>query len=97
MPKAKSHKGLLKRIKITGRKKVKFSRANRSHLRSPKPASRLLKLRRHAYVKAGDIGRMEAMLHIRLQAIDKPEPDSKKKGCKAGCGCEGQKADAAKA
>jgi len=40
MPKQKSHKGLLKRIKITARGKVKFKRSCGGHLMSGKSAKR---------------------------------------------------------
>ena len=40
MPKQKTHKGLSKRIKVTGTGKVKRSRANGSHLMSTKNSKR---------------------------------------------------------
>ncbi|MFH1615448.1 MAG: 50S ribosomal protein L35 [Planctomycetota bacterium] len=40
MPKQKTHKGLKKRIKITGTGKVKRNRAGGSHLMSTKNAKR---------------------------------------------------------
>ncbi len=40
MPKQKTHKGLSKRIKVTGSGKVKRRRANGSHLMSTKNARR---------------------------------------------------------
>jgi large subunit ribosomal protein L35 len=62
MPKAKSHKGLLKRITITGTGKVKFRKANNGHLRSKKAASQITKYRRKSVAKAGDMNRLEGML-----------------------------------
>ncbi|UCG57915.1 MAG: 50S ribosomal protein L35 [Phycisphaerales bacterium] len=40
MPKQKTHKGLSKRVKITGTGKVKHGRAGGSHLMSGKDAKR---------------------------------------------------------
>lgn len=68
MPKLKSHKGLLKRIRITGTGKVKFKKAFTGHLRSHKSGSTLMKLRSKALAKAGDIRRLEGMLHRPLTA-----------------------------
>ncbi len=48
MPKVKTHKGLKKRFKITGRGKVKHKRAGASHLMSHKPGKRVRHLRRPA-------------------------------------------------
>ncbi len=44
MPKQKTHKGLKKRIKITGTGKVKRSRAGHSHLMSCKNSKRRRRL-----------------------------------------------------
>lgn len=46
MPKAKTHKGLAKRVKITAGGKVKFRRPGNSHLASHKPGYRVRKLRK---------------------------------------------------
>ena len=40
MPKQKTHKGLSKRVKVTGKGKVKYRRCNGSHLMSGKSAQR---------------------------------------------------------
>lgn len=66
MPKQKSHKGLLKRVKVTAKGKVKFKRAGTGHLRSHKRGKKLQQLRSKRVAKAGDIGRLEQMLHRRL-------------------------------
>jgi large subunit ribosomal protein L35 len=50
MPKQKTHKGLAKRFKVTGRRKVKYRRPGNSHLSSHKPGSRIRRLRKHALV-----------------------------------------------
>ena len=48
MPKQKTHKGLAKRFKVTGKGKVKFRRPGNSHLSSHKPSARVRHLRKHA-------------------------------------------------
>lgn len=50
MPKQKRHKGLSKRVKVTGRGKVLRNKAFRGHLMSGKPGSRRQRLRRPALV-----------------------------------------------
>jgi large subunit ribosomal protein L35 len=55
MPKQKPHKGLLKRIKITGRGKVLRRHAFRGHLMSGKSGTRCQRLRRRVVV-TGKIG-----------------------------------------
>lgn len=68
--KHKSHKGLLKRVKITGRGKVKFHAANSGHLRSGKTGKQLRKLRVARYAKRGDMKRLEGMLNRRITPTD---------------------------
>ena len=46
MPKQKTHKGIAKRVKITGRGKVKRRSAGKGHLLSGKKAKRKRQLRR---------------------------------------------------
>lgn len=70
MGKLKSHKGLLKRIRITGTGKVKFKRAFSSHLNSHMTGDKIRKLKQKRCAKRGDIGRLEAMLHRRLTPAD---------------------------
>ena len=53
MPKQKSHKGILKRMKLTRRGKVTRRRANRGHLMSAKNAKRRRNLRGKATVSKG--------------------------------------------
>jgi large subunit ribosomal protein L35 len=62
MPKFKPNKGLLKRVKITGKGKIKFHGGHSGHLRSHKTGAKLRHLRRKKVAKAGDIGRLEKML-----------------------------------
>jgi large subunit ribosomal protein L35 len=67
MPKLKSHKGLLKRIRVTGRGKVAFHKANSGHLRSGKGGKKLMSLRKKSIAKSGDMNRLEKMLHRPLK------------------------------
>jgi large subunit ribosomal protein L35 len=71
MPKLKSHKALLKRVKVTARGKIKFKRANTGHLRSHKSGNKLRQLRRKSVASSGDIGRLERMLHRPLTPGDR--------------------------
>ncbi|MEX2212963.1 MAG: 50S ribosomal protein L35 [Phycisphaeraceae bacterium] len=75
--KFKPNKGLLKRVKISGRGKVKFKRAGGTHLMSGTTGNQKRKLRNRAYVKGGDIRRIGRMLQMRLIPADrrKPEPE----------------------
>jgi len=68
MPKAKSHKGLLKRVRVTARGKVKHQPAGKSHLNSRMSAKRIRQLRKSTYIKKGDIGRIAKMLRCELNA-----------------------------
>ena len=63
MPKMKSHKGLLKRVKVTANGKVKFKRSFSGHLMSHKTGQKKQQLRHSRCAKSGDIGRLEKMLH----------------------------------
>ncbi len=77
MPKLKSHKGLLKRIKVTAKGKVKFKKAFTGHLRSHKSGNKLMQLRGKSLAKPGDIGRLGRMLHRPLKGV--------KEGSQADC------------
>ncbi len=70
MPKLKSHKGLLKRVKITAKGKVKWKKPFKGHLMSCKSGDKLRQLRGTALAKSGDIRRLEKMLHRPLKAVD---------------------------
>lgn len=62
MPKQKSHKGLLKRIKITKTGKVRFRAPNSRHLKSNKSGQTVQSYRKNRYARNGMIGRLELML-----------------------------------
>lgn len=70
MPKLKSHKGLVKRVRITGRGKVKFHKTSSSHLLSHKTADKKRKLRQTNCAKSGDARRLSRMLHMPVKASD---------------------------
>ncbi len=50
MPKLKTHKGIQKRMKLTGRGKILRKRANKGHLLSDKSGQRRRRLSRSALV-----------------------------------------------
>ena len=66
MSKQKPNKGLMKRIRLTARGKVKRARAFGRHLRSHKPGSQLRGYRRPAYTCSADLKRMSHMLCKRI-------------------------------
>jgi len=78
MPKLKSHRALLKRVKITGKGKVKFHKANSGHLKSHKSGNTLRALRGTNLAKSGDIRRLQRMLHRPLLAADAQIQEPKK-------------------
>jgi len=63
MPKNKPHKGLLKRVKITGTGKVKWKRTRSSHLNGHMSGKQIMDLRKKRLAKAADVKRLEKMLH----------------------------------
>jgi large subunit ribosomal protein L35 len=72
MPKQKSHKGLLKRIRITKSKLVKFHHAGGRHLKSVKAGSRVRQYRQPTFALSADMRRLRAMLNLRVRPYDKP-------------------------
>ena len=72
MPKNKTHKGLLKRIRITKSGKVKHAKAGFKHLRSHKTGKRLRRLRRGGYLRASDTARLSKLLFRRLRGANQP-------------------------
>ena len=57
MPKQKTHKGLAKRVKVTGRGKVKRRKSFTGHLLSSRSSKRRRRLRRQEIVATGDTKR----------------------------------------
>jgi large subunit ribosomal protein L35 len=76
--KVKSHKGVLKRVKVTARGKVRFGKTRKSHLMSHMSGDKVRRLRRPSYARAGEIKRLQRLLgrplmseeqHERLEAV----------------------------
>jgi large subunit ribosomal protein L35 len=67
MPKLKSHKALLKRIRVTAKGKVKVRRAFGGHLRSHKSGKLMRSYSEANFVGKADIKRIAAMLNLRLK------------------------------
>ena len=63
----KSHKGLLKRVRITKNGKVKLHRAFGRHLRSHKSGRAIRKYRLPAYASAADAKRLGRILLTRVR------------------------------
>jgi large subunit ribosomal protein L35 len=70
MPKQKSHKGLLKRVKVTAKGKVKWKKPFKGHLMSSKSGKKLRQLRGSECASSGDIPRLERLLHRPLKPRD---------------------------
>jgi large subunit ribosomal protein L35 len=68
MSKLKPHKGLLKRIRITAKGKVKVRRAFGGHLRSHKSGNLMRSYSEPNFVGKADIKRIGAMINRRLKA-----------------------------
>ncbi|MCC6321944.1 MAG: 50S ribosomal protein L35 [Phycisphaerales bacterium] len=87
MPKNKSHKASLKRIRITKTGKVKHNRAFGKHLRSSKSSKRLRRLRTDKFMASPEAKRLERLLFRRLRGRDQaratlkrsPTPAERKK------------------
>jgi large subunit ribosomal protein L35 len=86
MPKNKSHKGILKRMKITKTGLVRHNRAFGKHLRSGKSAKRLRRLRKDKYMSSPEAKRLERLLYRRLRGREQarahlrrsPSPQARK-------------------
>jgi large subunit ribosomal protein L35 len=72
MPKNKSHKGVLKRIRISKTGKVKHKKAFTGHLRSTKSSKRQRRLREPKYLSNPEAKRLEKLLHRRLRGSTQP-------------------------
>jgi large subunit ribosomal protein L35 len=87
MPKNKSHKASLKRIRISKTGKVKHNRAFGKHLRSHKSGKRLRRLRTDKFMSNPEAKRLEKLLFRRLRGRDQaratlkrsPNPEQRKK------------------
>ena len=63
--KIKPHKGLKKRVKVTGSGKVTRRKANKGHLMTGKPGSRRRQLGRPGQVDKSDETRIKRMLGLK--------------------------------
>lgn len=77
MPKSKSHKGLLKRIKITKTGKIRFRSPNSRHLKSNKTGAAVRSYRRPRYARAGDMSRFGKLLFRPLRSQEQSIADAK--------------------
>ena len=87
MPKNKSHKASLKRIRLTKTGLVRHNRAFGKHLRSSKSSKRLRRLRTDKMMSNPEAKRLEKLLFRRLRGRDQtraalrrnPTPTERKK------------------
>ncbi len=73
MSKNKSHKGLLKRIRITKSGMVRHRTTGHKHLRSGKGGKRLRQMRRDPYLASANAKRLEKQLFRRLRGRTQPK------------------------
>jgi large subunit ribosomal protein L35 len=62
MPKIKTHQGTKKRVRITGKGKLRRRRANQSHNRIKKKSKQKRSFRRRVKVHKGDRKRMKKLI-----------------------------------
>lgn len=62
MPKIKTSKGALKRLKVTGSGKLRRNRAGKSHLLTGKPTRRTRALRKPGLISPADARRMRRLV-----------------------------------
>lgn len=79
MPKSKSHKGLLKRIKITKSGKIRFRSPHSRHLKSNKTGTQVRSYRRPRYARAGDMGRFGTLLFRPLRSQEQSIADTERR------------------
>ena len=72
MPKAKAHKGILKRVRITKTGKVHHRKAGSKHLRSHKSPDRLRGLRKDRYMTKAEAKRVGKLLFRSLRGRNQP-------------------------
>ena len=72
MPKNKTHKGILKRVRISKTGKVRHRSAFHKHLSSHKSGKRLRRLRKDPYMVGPDAKRLEKMIFRRLRGRNQP-------------------------
>jgi large subunit ribosomal protein L35 len=62
MPKVKTHRGLAKRVKVTGRGKIKRGKAFHSHLLSSKSPKEKRRLSKADTVNHSDVKRIKSLI-----------------------------------
>ncbi len=62
MPKLKTHSGAKKRFKITKTGKIKYAKANKSHILTKKPTKRKRKLRKDSYLDKSNSKAVKSLL-----------------------------------
>ena len=77
MPKNKSHKGLLKRAKITKSGRVRFRKPGSRHLKSNKSGNTTRSYRISQYARAGDMKRLGTLLFRPLKSQDQVEAENR--------------------
>jgi large subunit ribosomal protein L35 len=65
MGKLKPHKGLTKRVKITGKGKIVRHRAGKRHLLSVKPGGKRRRMRRPVLVAESEVRKIKVLLGMR--------------------------------
>jgi large subunit ribosomal protein L35 len=68
MPKNKSHKGLLKRVRVSKTGRIKLQRACGRHLRSHKPGQKIRDYRRPKYAAGPDARRLRILLGLKASS-----------------------------
>jgi large subunit ribosomal protein L35 len=63
VPKLKTHKGIVKRMKVTRKGKLKFKRCGKSHLMSSKGGKRGRHLRRRGVMSGIEAKKMISLIH----------------------------------
>lgn len=76
--KNKTHKGLLKRIRISKTGKVRHRSTSHKHLRSGKGGKKLRQYRVDPYMASPDVKRLEKLLYRRLRGRTQPRTAMRK-------------------
>lgn len=79
MSKQKSHRGTLKRIKITGTGKVKMMRAGGRHLRSHRSKTLQNSFRKPAFLSAPDVVRLQPGLLTKIRSVSAVEEERRQR------------------
>jgi large subunit ribosomal protein L35 len=77
MPKQKSHRGLLKRIKLTKTGKVRFKAPNSRHIKSNKTGEQVQSYRKSRYARSGDLRFLKKLLNRGLRSEERSVADEK--------------------